>query len=156
MAAGAFMANVGASSLHNVRKVALFYRPSRSLQDSTHEKGEGQNTYSTIRVGVDKYLDPLCERIVASMPNIQKLEVYCPYALRIGSMIPTRNSGFEKVLLRFASLKKCTDILMDNLADDWIWGASETYESDNKLTAKAAKEMLLTGDHTALDRVRQS
>lgn len=91
-----------------------------------------------------------------SMPNIQKLEVYCPYALRIGSMIPTRNSGFEKALLRFASLKKCTDILMDNLADDWIWGASETYESDNKLTAKAAKEMLLTGDHTALDRVQQS
>lgn len=147
-----FLKIAGPTNLEFVRKISIYYpdeleviyTPTPTIVDNS--------------AVMQQMFQTLCEGIVKTMPKINELTVWIGKKLDL-EYYGTRNWNYERALLQLAGLKEIEDLVVkkhgdavDNSGDEEI-----RWEGDsNEFTVKGVKEMIATGDHGALDRMRRA
>jgi hypothetical protein len=143
-----FLKVVQPTNLHSVRNVYVHYPDELEFVYSPY------NTFADNRASMRQKFHLLCRQIVKTMPKIKELTVWIGPILEL-EYGGTRCEIYERALLQFAALKELETItvkkygpVFDNSGVEYCW------DDTNEYTVEGVKEMIATGDHTALDRWR--
>lgn len=159
-----FLENVGQKNLENVHKISIYYPEELELVESPTEAIKEPNELAANSLAFSKVismkweLKHLCVQIAKSMPRIKELTVWIGNILEL-EYEGCRSPAYETALLQLADLKEVEDLVVrkhgeaiDNSGDeDARW-----YENQWDYTIRGVKEMIATGYHAALDRMRKA
>lgn len=132
-----FLDTVGPRNLEHVTKIAVYY----------HE----ETNVSMFRWRL------MCQQIVRSLPKVEELTIWIESIVELEHGGHLRCYAYEAALRDFIALKQIASLvvkkhaaLFDNSNDDDVQWHAITFM--NEYTINGVKEMVQTGDHSALDK----
>lgn len=146
-----FLEAVRPANLEAIRNIFVYYPDGHEVVYFP----DGALADYTVCMRQNFYL--LCEKIVQAIPKIKELTIWIGRILELENE-GTRVDAHEKAILQFAGLAELENVSVKKYGDalDNSGDRNARWEGSNEYTVDGVKEMITTGDHAALDRMRKA